>query len=79
MPLHRWRRDHGLDLNAQVHPTDDARWAASAWQGATCAHTHRWRFRLLTDAQANADTLVAEQFNHECDPAHCGQWHPVRK
>jgi len=33
---------------------------------------------LLADAQAAADELVAQHFNHQCD-ASCGEWGPARK
>lgn len=73
MPLHRWRREHGGDITAQVDPTDAARWIASAWRGTTCLQTHRRHFRLLVEAQAMADTLVVEHLEHVCG-AHCGVW-----
>jgi hypothetical protein len=75
MALRRWRRTHGSEFRAHVDPGDDARWIVSIWQGDTCVQQKKRRFRMLTDAQASADTLVREQFAHECDPA-CGDWGP---
>jgi hypothetical protein len=74
MALHLWHREHGADVTAQVHPTDEARWIASGWKGATCVQTHKRHFRLLTEAQAMADTLVAEVFGHICRDPNCGAW-----
>ena len=79
MPVRTWRRLHGTDLIAQVDPVA----GFGTWTAQACVETDPLRsevsprqFELLTSAQATADHMVRERFNHRCDFAMCGEWLP---
>ncbi len=79
MPLRPWRRFHGPDLIAQVHPIGGfGTWEASTWCTKAPKQVTRVErsLELLTDAQRAADDLVAATFDHECSDGVCGPWLP---
>ena len=72
-----WRRLHAPDIIAQVEGIPGfGTWEASVWQTDAPADIRRSarRFELLTEAQAAADRLAADIFEHVCQTGQCGHW-----
>jgi hypothetical protein len=76
--LRAWQRLHGNDIVAEVAPVD----GMGTWRAwARHAHGGAWHnaeqssFAMLVDAQAAADRLAIEKFNHLCDQR-CAEWRP---
>jgi hypothetical protein len=81
--LRVWRRHHGPDLVAEVAPIQGmgtwracARRVRSAGRDELVDHAKR-SFSLLADAQAAADELLQQHYDHRCDRS-CGEWGPVQ-
>ena len=81
--LRVWRRNHGPDLVAEVAPIQGmgtwracARRLRSSGRDELVDHATR-SFSLLEDAQAAADDLLHQHYNHRCDDS-CGEWGPLQ-
>ena len=77
MPLHTWRRQHGPDLIAEVTPLEGlGTWDASAWLATNPTVVARSPRKIvdLISAQATADQLARQTFDHTCNPHTCGDW-----
>jgi hypothetical protein len=78
--LHTGRRRHGANIVCETVPVDGIRtWRVSAWFVADPAASIRLptTINFLQFAQAIADALVREKFDHRCDVETCGQWSPL--
>jgi hypothetical protein len=74
--LRMWQRHHQGGLIAEVTPVGGIGvWVACA--GNTVGRIQvPGHFALLTEAQARADQLVADSYDHVCD-VQCGMWTAV--
>jgi hypothetical protein len=75
LALHTWRRHHGSEIVAEVAPgAGFSTWHASAWRISNPVVRRPRQFTVLMSAQAAADRLARNSFDHICDLDTCGVW-----